>query len=109
MIGLRCVIGDGVTIRNSIVMGADYMETDADMARLAKEGKPRVGIGSGSLIDGAILDKNSRIGRHVQVSKPFGVNDSDTYDPCFVREGICIVTKDGILEDGWSMGKPTNA
>ena len=104
VIGLRCVIGDGVTIRNSIIMGADYMETDADVARLAKEGKPRVGIGSGSLIEGAILDKNSRIGRHVQVSNTLGLTDSDVYDPCCIRDGICIVTKDGVLGDGWSLG-----
>jgi glucose-1-phosphate adenylyltransferase len=105
VIGLRCVIGDGVTIRNSIVMGADYMETEADVARLAKEGKPRAGIGSGSLIEGAILDKNSRIGRHVQVANTLGLTDSDDYDPCCVREGICIVTKDATLPDGWAMSK----
>jgi glucose-1-phosphate adenylyltransferase len=104
VIGLRCVIGDGVTIRNSIIMGADYMETEADVARLAKEGKPRAGIGSGSLIEGAILDKNSRIGRHVQVTNTLGLNDSDEYDPCCIRDGICIVTKDGVLGDGWSLG-----
>jgi glucose-1-phosphate adenylyltransferase len=105
VIGLRCVIGDGVTIRNSIVMGADYMETEADVARLAKEGQPRVGIGSGSMIEGAILDKNSRIGRHVQVANTLGLTDSDDYDPCCVREGICIVTKDATLPDGWAMSK----
>jgi glucose-1-phosphate adenylyltransferase len=105
VIGLRCVIGDGVTIRNSIVMGADYMETEADVARLAKEGKPRVGIGSGSLIEGAILDKNARIGRHVQVANTLGLTDSDDFDPCSVREGICIVTKDATLPDGWAMSK----
>jgi glucose-1-phosphate adenylyltransferase len=105
VIGLRCVIGDGVTIRNSIIMGADYMETDSDVARLEKQGKPRVGIGSGSLIEGAILDKNSRIGRHVQVANTLGLTDSDAYDPCFVRDGICIVTKDGVLADGWTMSK----
>ena len=105
VIGLRCVIGDGVTIRNSIVMGADYMETEADVARLAKEGKPRVGIGSGSLIEGAILDKNARVGRHVQVANTLGLTDSDDFDPCSVREGICIVTKDATLPDGWAMSK----
>lgn len=105
VIGLRCVIGEGVTIRNSIVMGADYSETPDDLIRHDREGLIKLGIGSGSLIDGAILDKNVRIGRHVQVVNTLGLNDSDLHDPCFVREGIPIVTKDATLIDGWTMGK----
>ena len=105
VIGLRCIIGEGVTIRNSIIMGADYSETDDELARLVANGKPRVGIGAGSLIDGAILDKNARIGRHVQVVNNLGLIDSDEFDPCYVREGIPIVTKDASLGDGWNMTK----
>ena len=103
VIGLRCVIGEGVTIKNSIVMGADYMETDQELAKLASSGQVPVGIGSGSLIDGAILDKNCRIGRHVQVVNRSGASDSDQYEPCYVRDGIPIVTKDATLHDGWTM------
>lgn len=103
VIGLRCMIGEGVTIRNSVIMGADYMETEDELARLAAEGKTPVGIGSGSFIDGAILDKNCRIGRHVQVVNRLGVDESDKYDPCYVRDGIPIVTKDATLPDGWTM------
>ena len=105
VIGLRCIIGEGVTIRNSIIMGADYSETDDELARLVANGKPRVGIGAGSLIDGAILDKNARIGRHVQVVNKLGLIDSDEFDPCYVRDGIPIVTKDASLGDGWTMTK----
>jgi glucose-1-phosphate adenylyltransferase len=105
VIGLRCIIGEGVTIRNSIIMGADYSETDDELARLVTNGKPRVGIGAGSLIDGAILDKNARIGRHVQVVNNLGLIDSDEFDPCYVRDGIPIVTKDASLGDGWTMTK----
>ena len=103
VIGLRCVIGEGVTIRNSIVMGADYMETEQELANLASQGQVPVGIGTGSLIDGSILDKNCRIGRHVQVINRSGSNDSDQFEPCYVRDGIPIVTKDATLPDGWTM------
>ena len=103
VIGLRCVIGEGVTIKNSILMGADYLETSKDIETLTSTGKPRVGIGSGSLIDGAILDKNARIGRNVQVVNSLGLTESDLHEPCYVRDGICIVSKDAVLEDGWSM------
>ena len=103
VIGLRCVIGEGVTIRNSIIMGADYLETELELAAIKAEGGVLVGIGSGSLIDGAILDKNCRIGRHVQVVNRLTVSDSDQYEPCYVRDGIAIVSKDATLNDGWTM------
>ncbi len=103
VIGLRCVIGEGVTIRNSIIMGADYLETEQELAQLLSENKIPVGIGSGSLIDGSILDKNCRIGRHVQVINRLGVDESDKFEPCYIRDGIPILTKDATLSDGWTM------
>lgn len=103
VIGLRCVIGEGVTIKNSIVMGADYMETDQELEALVANGGVPVGIGSGSMIHGAILDKNCRIGRHVQVINRLSVSESDQFEPCYVRDGIPIVTKDATLKDGWTM------
>ncbi len=105
IIGLRCIIGEGATIRNSIIMGGDYLETDEELAKLNAEGQVRVGIGAGSLIDGAILDKNARVGRHVQVVNNLGLIDSDEFDPCYLRDGIPIVTKDATLADGWTMSK----
>jgi glucose-1-phosphate adenylyltransferase len=103
VIGLRCIIGEGVTIRNSIIMGADYLETPDDLTDGGTEGLVPVGIGAGSMIDGAILDKNCRIGRHVQVINRLGVSESDQHAPCYVRDGIPIVTKDATLADGWTM------
>ena len=103
VIGLRCIIGEGVTIRNSVIMGADYLESDDDLAKLNAAGRMRVGIGTGSLIEGAILDKNCRIGRHVQVINRSGADETDQFAPCYVRDGIPIVIKDGELPDGWGM------
>jgi glucose-1-phosphate adenylyltransferase len=103
VIGLRCIVGEGVTIRNSIIMGADYLETANDLAELEKSQGVPVGIGTGSLIDGAILDKNVRIGRNVRVVNPTKVDETDEFSPCYVRDGIPIVSKDATLADGWSM------
>jgi len=103
VIGLRCVVGEGVTIRNSVIMGADYLETEKDLAELAKNQGIPVGIGTGSLIDGAILDKNVRIGRNVQVINRTKVDESDEFSPCYIRDGIPIVSKDATLSDGWSI------
>ncbi|MCF7961333.1 MAG: glucose-1-phosphate adenylyltransferase [Pirellula sp.] len=103
VIGLRCVIGEGVTIKNSIVMGADYIEAEQVLATLAASGEVPVGIGAGSLIEGAILDKNCRIGRHVQVINRLSMTESDQFEPVYIRDGIPIVTKDATLKDGWTM------
>jgi glucose-1-phosphate adenylyltransferase len=103
VIGLRCIINEGVTIRNSIVMGADYLESEQELLTNEQTGRTAVGIGSGSLIDGAILDKNVRIGRHVKIVNRASESDSDAHDPCFVRDGIPILIKDATLPDGWTL------
>ena len=103
VIGVRCTINEGVTIRNSVLMGADFTETDDDLKSNSLAGNVPLGIGSGSLIDGAILDKNFRIGRHVKVVNRSGEEDSDKFEPCYIRDGIPILVKDATLPDGWTM------
>ena len=63
VVGIRSVIQSGATIRNSIVMGADYFElgqTDSS--------QPPIGIGRNCVIDRAIIDKNARIGDGVVIT-----------------------------------------
>lgn len=103
VIGLRCIVGEGVTIRNSVIMGADFLETNEEIEKLKSKNEVPVGIGTGSLIDGAILDKNCRIGRHVQIFNRSGVTESDTHSPCYIRDGIPVLTKDATLPDSWTM------
>jgi glucose-1-phosphate adenylyltransferase len=103
VIGLRCIVGEGVTIRNSIIMGADFLETNEEIEKGKSKNEVPVGIGTGSLIDGAILDKNCRIGRHVQIFNRSGVAESDAHSPCYIRDGIPVLTKDATLPDGWTM------
>jgi glucose-1-phosphate adenylyltransferase len=98
VIGLRCMIGEGVTIRDSIVMGADYYE-QID----GTQDMPVVGVGDGSVIEGAIIDKNCRIGRNVHVANQTGLDNSDEKDPCVIRDGIPVVIKDGLLPDNWTL------
>jgi glucose-1-phosphate adenylyltransferase len=58
VIGVRSIIQTGATIRNSIVMGADYYETDPANS---ERGLTPIGIGRNCVIDRAIIDKNARI------------------------------------------------
>jgi glucose-1-phosphate adenylyltransferase len=102
VIGLRCVIGEGVTIKNTVIMGADYFEDDFRSASCAA-GQPQMGIGAGSHIEGAILDKNCRIGRNVRIVNEAKVEERGENEACIIREGIPVVVKGGVLPDGWKL------
>ncbi len=104
VVGLRCVIGENAVIRDSVLMGADFMETEDELAIAAQQGQPAVGIGDGSEILGAILDKNCRIGKNVRIVNSSGCDSSDEFDPCVIRDGIPILIKDSTLPDNFKMG-----
>ena len=67
VIGLRSIIGPKVNIKRSIMMGADFYERPDDFVENERLNRPNVGIGSGTTIEGAIIDKNARIGRNVVI------------------------------------------
>lgn len=103
VIGLRCHIGKNVTIRNSVIMGADYYDSDELLASNVRTGQPRIGIGSDSVLDGVIADKNCAIGRNVRIEGHAGLDPNCDVKGVYLRDGIVIVPKDGVLPDGWSL------
>lgn len=103
VVGLRCIIGENVVIKDSIIMGADDYETQTRRQAAAAAGKPPVGIGAGSVVQGAILDKNCRVGKNVRIVNESKVQESDTHEECPVRDGIPIVCKNASLPDGWKL------
>jgi glucose-1-phosphate adenylyltransferase len=97
VIGVRSIIQTGATIRNSIVMGADYYETDQASA---EPGLPPIGIGRNCVIDRAIIDKNARIADGVVITpegKPADL-DAGNY---FIRDGIVVVPKNAVIPAGF--------
>jgi len=99
IVGVRARIGPDVLLQRSIVMGADYFEANADRADNAARGIPNIGIGSGCRIEGAIIDKNARLGRGVVIrSLPDRPDEHAAHYA--IRDGIVIVTKDAVLPDG---------
>jgi glucose-1-phosphate adenylyltransferase len=90
-----------VTIRNSVVMGADNYESSADMQR---EGQSiPLGIGDGTTIEGAIIDKNCRIGRGVRIANDRGVEQSPETPESMICEKLAIIQKGAALADGWKL------
>ncbi|GIW94370.1 MAG: glucose-1-phosphate adenylyltransferase [Pirellulaceae bacterium] len=98
IIGVRCVIGENVTIRNAVLMGADFYEE-----ALPGASQIPLGIGSGTVIEQAIIDKNCRIGRNVRIVNERGWEETPDADDCVVRDGIAVVVKGAVLPDGWKL------
>ena len=87
VIGVRSIIQTGATIRNSIVMGADYYETDPASS---ERGLPPIGIGRNCVIDRAIIDKNARIADGVVITpegKAGGSGRRELFHPRRHRRG----------------------
>ena len=99
VIGVRTMMGPGVRIYQAVVMGADVYESDTDRTRNAERGVPNIGIGAGSTIHRAIIDKNARIGAGVIISNDARVEEADG-EGYHIREGIVVVPKDAVIPDG---------
>jgi glucose-1-phosphate adenylyltransferase len=99
VVGIRTIVNSGVTIRDSIIMGADYYESDVQRKRNEARGRVPVGIGTGTIIERAIVDKNARIGSNVHIrAMP---NRPDTETSYYVsRDGIVVIPKDVEIPDG---------
>ncbi|MFL6515312.1 MAG: glucose-1-phosphate adenylyltransferase [Chthoniobacterales bacterium] len=95
VIGIRSIIQTGATIRNSIIMGADYFEFE----RGRDPDLPALGIGRNCVIDRAIIDKNARIADGAVIT-PEGKPANYDGDAYFIRDGIVVVTKNAVIPAG---------
>lgn len=101
VIGLRSRISKGVQLDASFMMGADYYQSFEDMRVDLDRGLPRVGIGEGSVIRRAIIDKNARIGSGTRLLNEDGITQADGEDGSyFIRDGIIIIPKNAVLKEG---------
>jgi glucose-1-phosphate adenylyltransferase len=96
VIGIRSIIQSGATIRNSIVMGADYFEQD----RHRDHSLPALGVGKNCVVDRAIIDKNARIADGVVITPEGKPRDFDG-ENYFIRDGIVVVPKNATIPAGF--------
>jgi glucose-1-phosphate adenylyltransferase len=99
IIGIRSRIEAGSLIRDSILMGLDDYETAAEVESALARGIPPLGVGRNTHIERAIIDKNARIGDNVHIS-PAGKPDTFDGDNYFIRDGIVVVPKGGVIHSG---------
>ena len=100
VIGLRSVIGPDVRIARAVIMGADFYETPDRQAENRRLDRPDVGIGRGSTIEGAIVDKNARIGEGVIIRPHPPDEDLVEGEGYVIRGGIVVIPKNAVIPDG---------
>ncbi|MGK7940766.1 MAG: glucose-1-phosphate adenylyltransferase [Crocosphaera sp.] len=101
VLGIRSRIETDCVVEDSLLMGADFYESPDTRQSLLDEGKIPVGIGKGSTVRRAIVDKNARIGRNVIIANKEGIEESNREEEGFyIRNGIVVVIKNAVIPDG---------
>ena len=98
VVGIRSYVGSNTTLKNTVMMGADHFRWHDMEERGFLEGPPEPGIGEGSTVDGAIIDKNVSIGKNCVIENREGVEEKET-DRYHIRDGIVVIPKNTVIPD----------
>ncbi|CAO2815033.1 unnamed protein product [Amaranthus hypochondriacus] len=101
IVGERSRLDSGVELKDTLMMGADYYQTEPEIASLLAEGKVPIGIGRNTKIRNCIIDKNAKIGKDVIITNKDGVVEADRPEQGFyIRSGITVIVEKATIEDG---------
>ncbi|KAF5462048.1 hypothetical protein F2P56_018089 [Juglans regia] len=101
IVGVRSRLEYGVELKDTMMMGADYYQTESEIASLLAEGKAPIGVGQNTKIRNCIIDKNAKIGRNVVIANGDGVQEADRPNEGFyIRSGITVILKNATIKDG---------
>jgi len=100
IVGIRTIIETGASFDGVVCMGADYYETEAQKAANAANRVPNIGIGQGSIIKGAIIDKNARIGSNCRIGIDQKERPDGEFGSYYIVDGVIVVPKNGVIEPG---------
>jgi glucose-1-phosphate adenylyltransferase len=100
IVGIRTIIESGSSLNGVVCMGADYYESEKQKQQNAEARIPNVGIGRGTIVKGAIIDKNACIGEGCRI----GIDDLNrtdgNYGHYYIIDGIIVIPKNAILYPG---------
>src|SRR5580658_8161337 len=99
IVGVRSVIEEGASLSRTVMLGCDFYESESSIRQYADRGLPRIGIGKNTTVENAIIDKNARIGQNCRIS-PAGKPDKVDHTHYYVRDGIVIIPKNGVIPHG---------
>ncbi|MBN3907635.1 MAG: glucose-1-phosphate adenylyltransferase [Nostoc sp. NMS1] len=101
VLGVRSRIESGCVIEESLLMGADFYQASVERQCSLIENDIPVGIGTDTIIRGAIIDKNARIGHDVKIINKDNVQEAERENQGFyIRSGIVVVLKNAVITDG---------
>ena len=101
VLGVRSRIGSDCILRDTVLIGSDEFETDADRAENARAGRPNLNLGDGSIVARAIIDKDCRIGKKVRLVNEARLQEADGPNGIYyIRDGIICVPRGTIIPDG---------
>ena len=98
MLGIRSIVGADADLEEVVMMGGDFYESQDSIEQSEVQGCPRIGIGSGTTVRHAIIDKNARIGKNCQITPDGKPQDMD-HELYHMRDGIVIIPKNAIVPD----------
>jgi glucose-1-phosphate adenylyltransferase len=99
ILGPRTMVERGVEIRDSVIMGCHAYAPPAVTPRPLLD---KYSIGQGSVIQGAILDRNVHIGKGVKLINKKGLDHYDS-DLVYIRDGIIVVVRGTTIPDGYEL------
>lgn len=99
VLGVRTQIGKNVTLKNSVIIGADRYDTARERDENMHRGMPNLGVGDGSVIENAVLDKDARVGANVKITNHDKVKDGEGKN-FVIRDGIVVIPKSAVVLDG---------
>jgi len=101
VLGVRSRIEAGCVIEDTLIMGCDFYEPFAERKSDVETGRVPLGIGAGTTVRRAIIDKNARIGHDVQIVNKDHVEEAEREKQGFlIRNGIVVVLKNAVIPDG---------
>ncbi|KAE8659901.1 Glucose-1-phosphate adenylyltransferase large subunit 2 [Hibiscus syriacus] len=101
IVGVRSRLESGVELEDTMMMGADYYQTESEIASLLADGKVPIGVGQNTKIKNCIIDKNAKIGKDVIISNADAVEEAERpEDGFYIRSGITVILKNATIRDG---------
>ncbi|HVG55804.1 MAG TPA: glucose-1-phosphate adenylyltransferase [Vicinamibacterales bacterium] len=94
VVGVRGVVATGARVERSVLLGADFYEHGEPPGDL-----PALGVGRDVVLDRVIIDKNARIGAGARLVNEKNIDHADG-DGYFIRGGIIVVPKNGVIRPG---------
>ena len=101
IVGVRTIIESGSSLNGVVCMGADYYESEKQKQQNSEARIPNMGIGRGTLVKKAIIDKNACIGEGCRIGVDDNINRVDgNYGNYHIVDGIIVIPKRAVLYPG---------